>query len=182
MEVVLVERSFEQPVAFQDIQTLEDAGSWCLDAHHVRFLKTFFSRDRRRMLCLYEAPDAEAVRLAETQARVPYDVAWTCMYLRNTGTVDLNREAEYVVTERVFPEPVTKDFISDALKRSGWCLDLYRAEYVESFLGNDGRRMVCLFRAPDAEAVRNANQQGGIPYTAVWTASVHVPPSNDSMI
>jgi hypothetical protein len=80
---------------------------------------------------------------------------------------------EYVVVERLFPEAVTPEFVSNALRQSGWCLDLHGAEYVESFLGSDGRRMVCLFRAPDAEAVRRANQQGGVPYTEVWTASVH---------
>ena len=74
MELVLVERRFEQPTQFTDIQGLEDAGISCLETHHVRFLKSFLSKDRRRMLCLYEAPDAESVRLAEEQAKVPYEV------------------------------------------------------------------------------------------------------------
>ena len=171
---MLVERRFEQPVKFEDIQALEDAGSWCLKAYGVRFLKTFFSRDRQRMLCLYEAPDAEAVRLAETQANVPYERAWTCAHLQSRKQVDETSVAEYVVAQRLFSEPVTRDFVSDALRRSGWCLDLHRAEYVESYLGSDGLRMVCLFRAPDAEAVRLANEEGGILYTDIWTASVHL--------
>jgi hypothetical protein len=75
VELVVVERRFEQPVKFEDIQKIEDEGSWCLEIHNVHFLKTFFSRDRQRMLCLYEAPDAESVRLAEDQARVPYNRA-----------------------------------------------------------------------------------------------------------
>src|SRR5262245_50559766 len=78
MEFVLVERRFEQTVTFQDIQKQEQRGSWCLDTYHVRFLKTFLSRDQRRMLCLYEAPDAESVRQAEAQAGVPFECAWTC--------------------------------------------------------------------------------------------------------
>jgi hypothetical protein len=82
MELVLVERRFEQPIDFQDIQVQEIAASWCLDTYNVRFLKTFFSRDRRRMLCLYEAPDAEAVRAAEEQAKIPFERAWTCQIFR----------------------------------------------------------------------------------------------------
>ncbi len=73
---VLVERSFDAPVAFEDIQAIEDAGSWCLEAHHVRFARTFFSSDRKRMVCLYEAPDAEAVRVAQREAGMPVEAVW----------------------------------------------------------------------------------------------------------
>jgi hypothetical protein len=170
--LVVVERRFGQPVEFEDIQKLEDEGSWCLDAHKVRFIKTFFSRDRRRMLCLYEAPDAEAVRLAEDQACVPYDRVWTCIHLPATGTAEAPA-LETVVAERTFPEPITAEFVSNTLKQAGWCLDVHRATYLGSYLAGDGKRMVCVFRAPDAESVRLANDQGGVPYTEVWTASVH---------
>jgi len=73
---VLVERSFDDDVTLQEIQDIEDAGIWCLEIRNVRFLRTFFSADRKRMLCLYEAPDAESVRQAQREAGVPFDEAW----------------------------------------------------------------------------------------------------------
>jgi hypothetical protein len=73
---VLVERSFDDGVALQDIQDIEDAGTLCLEIRDVRFLRTFFSADRKRMICLYEAPDAESVRQAQREAGVPFDEAW----------------------------------------------------------------------------------------------------------
>lgn len=73
---VLVERSFPAPVKLGDIQTMENAASCCLDAHRVKFVRTFFSADRKRMLCFYEAPDAEAVRLAQRGAGMPVDAVW----------------------------------------------------------------------------------------------------------
>lgn len=174
MELVMVERRFENPIKFEDIQSLEIAGWKCFQIRGVRFLKSFFSRDGRRMMCLYEAPDAESVRDAESQAKVPFSRAWTFTKLESSFPQTRNSDSEIVVVERLFPDSVTPDFVSNALRKSGWCLDLHGAEYVESFLGKDGRRMVCIFRAPDAEAVRRANQQGGVPYTEVWTASVHL--------
>ena len=126
------------------------------------------------MLCFYEAPDAEAVRVAEAEASVPFDRAWTCSYSKNDGLHDQALAGEYVVVERLFPEPVTPEFVAKALRDKGWCLDLHRAEYLESYLATDGLRMVCIFRAPDAESVRLANNQAGVPYTNVWTASMHV--------
>ena len=174
MELVVVERTFERPVRFEDIHALDASDPWCLSAHRVRFLKTLFSRDRLRMLCVYEAPDAEAVRLAEGEARTTFDRAWTCAQLPIGGPGNQAPAPELIVVERLFPEPVTPEFFVNALRQKGWCLDLHRAEYVEGYLATDGLRAVCVFRAPDAESVRLANTQAGVPYTKVWTASTHV--------
>ncbi len=76
MSLVVVERSFSAPVSFDDVQALEDRGAWCLEAHAVRSLRSYFSRDRRRMICLYEAPDVESVRFANRQAGLPFDLVW----------------------------------------------------------------------------------------------------------
>lgn len=73
---VIVRRSFVQPVAVADVQAREDAAAWCLDVRHVKFVRTYFSRDRTRMLCLYHAPDAESVREAQRIAAMPMDDVW----------------------------------------------------------------------------------------------------------
>jgi len=74
---VAVTRSWTEPVQLADIQAIENAGAWCLDAHGVQFVRTFFAADRRRMVCLYRAPDAESVRLAQVQAGMPVEHIWT---------------------------------------------------------------------------------------------------------
>jgi len=79
---VLVERTWPQPVTLESIQAIEDAGAWCLETHRVRFVRTFFSTDRTRMVCLYQAPDAESVRLAQRQAEMPFDQAWAFRAVR----------------------------------------------------------------------------------------------------
>lgn len=73
---VLVERRFDAPVALGHIQALEDARAECLEAHRVKFACTFFSLERKRMLCLYAAPDAESVRIAQREAGMPFETAW----------------------------------------------------------------------------------------------------------
>jgi len=74
---VLVERSFDVATPLQQIQEIEDAGIHCLEARNVRFIRTFYSTDRQRMVCLYEAPDAESVRQAQREAGVPFVEAWS---------------------------------------------------------------------------------------------------------
>jgi hypothetical protein len=75
---VVVRRSFDQPVTVESVQAIEDAGAWCMELHKVTFLRTFFSVDCKHMICLYQAPDAESVRLAQQQAKMPVEKVWSC--------------------------------------------------------------------------------------------------------
>jgi len=75
---VLVERRFDTAVALADLQAIEDAAADCLQRHRVTFLRTYHAADGRTLLCLYRAPDAESVRLAQRQAGMPLERAWAC--------------------------------------------------------------------------------------------------------
>jgi hypothetical protein len=77
---VLVARSFDEAVQIEDIQAQEDAHAGCLETYRVKFVRTFFSSDQKRMLCLYQAPDAESVRRAQTEANMPLDNVRACQY------------------------------------------------------------------------------------------------------
>jgi hypothetical protein len=77
MALVIVEREFEVPQDFAEIQAAEDRHGWCLEARGVVFVRSYFSRDHRRMICLYEAPDAESVREAQREAGLPFSAVWT---------------------------------------------------------------------------------------------------------
>jgi hypothetical protein len=73
---VVVERRFDAPVTLESLQAIEDTAAHCLQLHQVTFLRTYFSVDRKRMICLYQAPDAESVRLAQHQAKMPVERVW----------------------------------------------------------------------------------------------------------
>ncbi|KPK16019.1 MAG: hypothetical protein AMJ62_07510 [Myxococcales bacterium SG8_38] len=77
MARVIVERAFDQPASFADIQAREDQFAWCLEQHRVKFIRSYFSKDRRRMICEYEAPDAETVREVQRTASMPFERIWT---------------------------------------------------------------------------------------------------------
>jgi len=173
MSTVVVERSFAEPVTFEEIQAAEDRGAWCLEAHGVRSLRTYFSRDRRRMVCLYDAPDAESVRLAQEKAGMPFERAWTARIIRypsgETGD-------DVVVLERALPQPFDEAALRDAAGRIGWCLEEWGCRILCSYLSGDGLRCLCVFAAPDAESVRQSQRQARLPYEKAWPATVHEPP------
>ena len=78
---VMVERLFDEPVTLEFIQAIEDAGAQCLTLRNVTFVKTCFSIDRKRMLCLYNAPDAQSVRDAQREANMPVERVRACKSL-----------------------------------------------------------------------------------------------------
>ncbi len=80
LATVIVERSFDEPASMEELQAREDAASSCLETHRVRFLRSLFSRDRKSMVCLYTAPDAESVRMAQQQADMPFASIWACRH------------------------------------------------------------------------------------------------------
>jgi hypothetical protein len=86
--VVLIERSFERPVVFEDILAISDRGAWCMDLHRARHRHSYFSLDRKRMICVYEAADAESVRLAQKQIGMPFTDAWAARFCDRTRNQD----------------------------------------------------------------------------------------------
>jgi hypothetical protein len=73
---VLVERSFQEPVTFEEVASVARAAAGCLQTHRVKHACSFFSQDAKRMMCLYQAPDAESVRIAQREAMLPVDRVW----------------------------------------------------------------------------------------------------------
>jgi hypothetical protein len=73
---IVVTRSFGDPLSLEDIQSIEDTAAPCLQARRVKYSRSFVSIDRKRVLGLYQAPDAESVSLARREAAMPVDSAW----------------------------------------------------------------------------------------------------------
>jgi Nickel responsive protein SCO4226-like len=80
---ILVSRRFDAAVAFEEIQALDDVGSSRFLTHRARRMRTYFSTNRRRMVCLYHAPDAESVRIALREARMPVERVWAFRQFRS---------------------------------------------------------------------------------------------------
>jgi hypothetical protein len=169
MSLVVVERAFVEPVAFADIQAKEDAGQWCLDSHRVRFVFSLFARDRKRMVCLYQAPDAEAVRAAQRTLAMPVASVWAATALMPDRALG----AEAIVVERAVPSPITIDQVRAMEQASAWCFEAHRVEPLQTYLSADHMKALCVFRAPDAESVRLANREAALPVASVWPAELH---------
>lgn len=82
---------------------------------------------------------------------------------------------DHVVLEREFPEPLTPEDV-ERMAAEIQCLELYRVKPIRSYLMPDGKRLVCIFRAPDAEALRAVGRANAFPPgSTVWPSTLHTP-------
>jgi hypothetical protein len=64
---------FDEPAPLEELESIDASAAVCLQNHRVRFLGTFIANDRRRVICLCLAADAESVRLALRDAKRPVE-------------------------------------------------------------------------------------------------------------
>ena len=76
MPHVIVERSFETPLTQEELTAVEARMAPCLDLYNVRWIRSFWSTDRLRMVCEYEAADVASVRNVQREAAAKFDRAW----------------------------------------------------------------------------------------------------------
>ncbi|WP_245978578.1 nickel-binding protein [Allostella humosa] len=53
----------------------------CLELYNVRWVRSFWSADRKRMVCEYDAPDIASVRNVQHEAQARFDHAWAAEVL-----------------------------------------------------------------------------------------------------
>ncbi|HME21581.1 MAG TPA: DUF4242 domain-containing protein [Acetobacteraceae bacterium] len=72
MPLFLIERKFAEEVMLDDAAAAQVRQ--INDEIGIQWLYSFLSADKRKTYCLYEAPNAEAIRLAAGRLNIPADV------------------------------------------------------------------------------------------------------------
>ena len=83
MERVIVERRGSSPISLEQLQASSCSSAACFKMHRVRHLRSVISADGCRVICEFEAPDAESVRRAQNEAGLPYESVWTAQVFEN---------------------------------------------------------------------------------------------------
>ena len=73
---VIVERTFDRPPSDDDLTAAGIRERPCLDVYSVAWRRSVLSEDRLRMVCEYEAPDAESVRRVQREAGNDFERVW----------------------------------------------------------------------------------------------------------
>ena len=76
MPRIVVERNFETPQSDEDMKRVADGERPCLAAYQATWKRSLISSDRKRMICDYEAADAETMRRIQREAGAQFDRVW----------------------------------------------------------------------------------------------------------
>jgi hypothetical protein len=71
MPLFLIERQFAEEIAVDNVLAAQIKE--VNDEIGVQWLYSFLSADKRKSYCLYEAPDADAIRAAAKRLNIPAD-------------------------------------------------------------------------------------------------------------
>lgn len=184
MAFVVAERTLPAPVSLAHLRKMILSGKWCNDLYGVTHCGSLLSPDHRQMVCFYRAPDAESVRATSQRLNVPYDQIWSATLHgpvesdpvtavpSEQASADLPPDRSTVLVQRGFDAPVTFEDLQAREEAHGWCLVQHQVRFLQSFLSMDRRRMLCLYAAPDAEAVRQVQHRTGLPVEQLWSAEL----------
>jgi hypothetical protein len=71
-----MEQLFEKPISDEELADFSKHLDPCLDLRDATWARSYLSKDRRRMFCEFEAPDAESVREALRSADITFERVW----------------------------------------------------------------------------------------------------------
>jgi hypothetical protein len=83
--LVVVERSHATPTALEAVRPSKETLWLCFELRDVRHVATYAALDGMRVVCVFDAPDAETVRVANRNAGMAFDVAWSAAWIAEHG-------------------------------------------------------------------------------------------------
>jgi hypothetical protein len=174
MSEIMQVRRFEEAIGADYLHQAMEALGWCRKLYGVSPGIHFLAMDGRQSACIFDAPDAEAVRsVIRAGGRSEPEAVWACTVHPGPdddgASLPLERDSTgtLVVIERSFERPSHPDELqADAPLPD----DRGGVRYVRSYLSNDRLRAISLYAAPDLELVREAYRLAGLRFHRIWPA------------
>jgi hypothetical protein len=171
MSDVVYLRPIEPPVTVADVQQMAAHAGACFNLHRVDWVQSFLAAEGTRMLCWYQAPDAESVRIALRQLGSDVRAAWSARLIRATdeATDPFPAAAGNVVAEFRFDPPLEANAAALQGAIGADALAPHGVRFLGGFMSTSGQHAACIYRAADVGVVRTALLAAGASPAAVWT-------------
>lgn len=181
MSLVIIEQEFSSPLTANDIVSPAEKTRTCMEIYGAHPRRHYLAHGGLHCMCVFDAPDAEAVRSAFRLADsdLPKGI-WAAMVHPENVTdpgeapVLQSPDLRFVLVERVFADPVNYAGIKVAEDVGASSADLRAVRHLRSYFSSNRRRMVCVYGAPDVEAVIKVHRQAGVPFDRAWGAELVV--------
>jgi hypothetical protein len=77
----MMEQFYDPPMSDEEYSRRAAHLDPCLDQRDALWVRSYVSADKKRVICEFEAPDAESVREAFRSAGVPFERIWAATLL-----------------------------------------------------------------------------------------------------
>lgn len=156
-------RPIQPPIAPADVILTGEAGD-CFKLHRVQWKHSFLSTEGGRMLCWYEAPDAESARIALRKLKASVEGVWAGNVIGDGVDGSPALSAANFVAELRLPGPPGAeglDSLASTLRQEDVTL-------VRGFVSIREPKAVCVVRAASDVAVRSTLERAALSAEAVW--------------
>lgn len=163
-------RPVDPPINLEDLPGMIQYAAGCFDLHHVDWKHSFLSADGRRMLCWYQAPDAESARLALRELGSNLHAVWAGK-VTGEGAKSPSISTANLLAEVLFTTPLSTDDLAShvaAVERQG-------VTVVRGILSNRRTQWIGLLKAQDEQAARSALERAGLSAELVWPCTPVTP-------
>lgn len=179
MSLVIIEQEFSKPLTAEDIVRPDNKTLTCMEIYGAHARRHYLARGGLHCMCVFDAPDAEAVRSAYRMAdsSLPKNIWAATIHLADGDDASRapalqNPDFVIALVERTFPDPVDYADVRAVEGVGAYSSDLREVRFLRSYFSSARKRMVCLYEAPDVEAVRTVNRHAGLPFERAWAADL----------
>ncbi|GAB4472914.1 MAG: hypothetical protein OHK0037_33060 [Elainellaceae cyanobacterium] len=174
MTFIIVETDRSDPITPEVLDAEGSRALPCLAARNAIWRYSLLSGDRHRMICSFDAPDAEAVRTSYRMANISFEKMWVDQILEPNGTPTQWNESALVMSEIAYPAG-----LSEPEWQAQWhiitkhLLPFYAEqgiEWVRSHVAPNKTLILSELNAADPALIHNAHRQFGLPIARVWPA------------
>ncbi|HEY9629807.1 MAG TPA: nickel-binding protein [Coleofasciculaceae cyanobacterium] len=183
MPLIIVETTAEQPLTGELLNDAYQRALPCFAARNATWRYSLLSVDGHRMICTFEAPDAESLResyrRAESLSRqvwvgeLPHRSIWAVGLVRGEAQPQRSLAVRYVM-EGTYPPLSETDWNEISRKFLDYCAEC-DIEWLQSYLSSDRTKVIYELKAPDITPIQEAQHKLEISFDRVWSAQVLSP-------
>jgi hypothetical protein len=174
MSLVIVETLAESPLTPESPTETDLRVLACLAERHATWRYSLLSRDRLRMICTFDAPDAESVRESFRKGGGFFSRIWAAELIQPQGIPPQHHPSLLKVIECTYP-PLDRAEWNELSRKTLSCYAERGIEWIQSYLSRDRTRAICELNAADAQPVREVQHRLGVCFDRVWSATLVKP-------
>ncbi|MBI4784139.1 MAG: DUF4242 domain-containing protein [Oscillatoriophycideae cyanobacterium NC_groundwater_1537_Pr4_S-0.65um_50_18] len=137
----------------------------------LNWIYSLLSTDRHRIICTFEAPDAESLRESYRRVGLPSRPIWAGDRIRPEANAPQPDSKMRHIMEGTYPPLSETDWNEISRKILLYCAE-YGIEWVQSYISLDRSQVIYELNAPDIALLQDIEQKLGIPIDRVWSADV----------